>query len=114
MPTVVTPRVEALLWNEDSSLQDRTRMNRRIRALALVLVVCFGLLFVQLNNLQVREASELQAKSNVLLPTGQTWYSTPRGEILSSDGHVLAYSTKTSAGYVRRYPYGNLFADVTG
>jgi penicillin-binding protein A len=89
-------------------------VNRRIRVLALVLVVCFVLLFAQLNNLQVREASQLQAKSSVLLPTGQTWYSTPRGEILSSDGDVLAYSSKTSGGYVRHYPYGSLFADVTG
>jgi peptidoglycan glycosyltransferase len=89
-------------------------MNRRIRVLALVLVVCFVLLFAQLNNLQVREASQLQAKSNVLLPSVQSWYSSPRGEILSSDGDVLAYSTKTSAGYVRHYPYGTLFADITG
>jgi len=89
-------------------------VNRRIRVLALVLVVCFVLLFVQLNNLQVREASQLQAKSSLLLPSGQTWYSSPRGEILSSDGAVLAYSTKTSAGYVRHYPYGPLFSDITG
>jgi penicillin-binding protein A len=89
-------------------------MNRRIRVLALVLVVCFVLLFAQLNNLQVRESSQLQAKSDVLLPSGQTGYSSPRGEILSSDGDVLAYSTKTSGGYVRHYPYGSLFADITG
>ncbi len=89
-------------------------MNRRIRVLALVLVVCFVLLFAQLNNLQVREASQLQAKSAQLLPSGQTWYSSPRGEILSSDGEVLAYSSETSAGYVRHYPYGSLFADITG
>jgi peptidoglycan glycosyltransferase len=82
--------------------------------LALVLVVCFVLLFAQLNNLQVRESSQLQAKSDVLLPSGQTGYSSPRGEILSSDGDVLAYSTKTSGGYVRHYPYGSLFADITG
>jgi peptidoglycan glycosyltransferase len=89
-------------------------VNRRIRLLALVLVVCFVLLFVQLNNLQVREASQLQAKSSLILLSGQTWYSSPRGEILSSDGAVLAYSTQTSAGYVRHYPYGPLFSDITG
>jgi peptidoglycan glycosyltransferase len=89
-------------------------VNRRIRVLGLVLVVCFVLLFAQLNNLQVREASQLQAKSNQLISPTPTWYSSPRGEILSSDGAVLAYSTKTSAGYVRHYPYGTLFADVTG
>ena len=79
-----------------------------------MLVVCFVLLFAQLNNLQVRESSQLQAKSSLLLPSGQTGYTSPRGEILSSDGDVLAYSTKTSAGYVRHYPYGSLFADITG
>lgn len=88
-------------------------MDRRIRVLALVLVGCFGLLFLQLNNLQVRQASQLQ---HSIFQPGKTttWYDTPRGEIVSADGAVLAYSTKTPAGYVRHYPYGSLFANVTG
>jgi peptidoglycan glycosyltransferase len=90
-------------------------MNRRIRLLAFVLAACFGLLFLQLNNLQVRQASQLQAKSAQLLPVVSTWYGSPRGEILSSDGAVLAYSSETAGGnYVRHYPYGSLFADITG
>ena len=88
-------------------------MNKRIRILALILTGCFGLLFLQLNNLQVRMASQLQ-HSKFEPSLSPTWYDTPRGEIISADGAVLAYSTKTSAGYVRHYPYGSLFANVTG
>ena len=34
-------------------------MDRRIRILAVVLLACFGLLFLQLNNLQVLKSSAL-------------------------------------------------------
>jgi len=90
-------------------------MNRRIRWLGLVLLACFGLLFLQLNNFQVREATKLQADSRQ--PTIDP-YTLPRGDILSSDGYVLAYSTPSHDvdGYLRIYPAltATLFAGVTG
>jgi peptidoglycan glycosyltransferase len=92
-------------------------INRRIRWLGLVLLACFVLLFLQLNNFQVR-----QAKALVGNPHNQTLqpdpYTLPRGDIYSSDGTVLAYSKPTSDGYgeLRVYPSATatLFAGITG
>jgi peptidoglycan glycosyltransferase len=90
-------------------------MDRRIRILAVFLLGCFTLLFLQLNNLQLRQASSLLKSPDA--PSQQpvvAWYDNPRGEILANDGMVLAESVDTPQGYLRRYPDGLLFADVTG
>ena len=92
-------------------------MNRRIRWLGIVLLVCFALLFLQLNNFQVRQASKLVAlPQNV--PNLVNSYTLPRGYIYSADGVVLAYSTPThdGYGYLRVYPHATakLFAGITG
>jgi peptidoglycan glycosyltransferase len=92
-------------------------INRRIRWLGFVLLVCFALLFLQLNNLQVRQASKLVRNpdnaTNQVDP-----YTLPRGDIYSSDGAVLAYSKPTNDGYgeLRVYPAATatLFAGITG
>jgi peptidoglycan glycosyltransferase len=92
-------------------------VDRRIKLLAAVLVACFGLLFLQLNNLQVRQASALRSSPYAPREPGNSDpFTQPRGDILSADGVVLAYSTPTKDGYgeLRRYPEGPLFADITG
>jgi peptidoglycan glycosyltransferase len=92
-------------------------INRRIRWLGFVLLACFVLLFLQLNNFQVRQASSLvNNPHNVsLLPDS---YTLPRGDIYSSDGVVLAMSKPTNDGYgeLRVYPpaTATLFAGITG
>ncbi len=91
--------------------------SRRIRWLSVVLVSCFVLLFLQLNNLQVREASAL--KHNPLSSTPAVDPDTlPRGDIYTSDHVVLAYSKATNDvdGELRIYPWNTatLFAGVTG
>ncbi len=79
------------------------------------MLACFVLLFVQLNNLQIREAPSLRANpDNPSQNPVATWYQNPRGELLASDGTVLAESVHTAQGYERRYPDGPLYADVTG
>ncbi len=90
-------------------------MNGRIRLLAVVLLACFGLLFLQLNNFQVRQASQLQNSPLQPNTTPDIWKQ-PRGEIVSSDGVVLAESVPVKDAYKeqRIYPTGSLFADVTG
>jgi peptidoglycan glycosyltransferase len=91
------------------------RVSRRIRVLGLVLLACFVLLFLQLNNLQIREGPSLRANpDNPSQNPVATWYQNPRGELLASDGTVLADSIRTRQGYERRYPDGPLYADVTG
>jgi peptidoglycan glycosyltransferase len=90
-------------------------LNRRIKVLGLVLLACFVVLFLQLNNLQIREAPSLRANpDNPSQNPVATWYQNPRGEILTSNGTVLAESIHTSKGYQRFYPNGPLYADVTG
>ena len=81
----------------------------------MFVVGCFVLLFLQLNNLQIREAPSLRANRNEPPSTPvATWYQNPRGEILAADGTVLAESVHTAQGYQRHYPDGPLYADVTG
>lgn len=90
-------------------------MDRRIRLLAFVMGCFFLALFVQLNNFQVRMASSLRNSPYEPTSTSNP-FTQPRGEIVSSDGFVLARSTPTNDTYheQRSYPLGPLFADVTG
>ena len=91
-------------------------MNRRIRTFALVALACFGLLLLQLGNLQVRQATALQHSPFQPPVNGGDPFEQPRGEIVSSNGVVLAESIPASNvyRYFRHYPDGPLFADITG
>jgi peptidoglycan glycosyltransferase len=97
-------------------------MGRRIRWLGVVMVVCLGLVVVQLVNIQLVKGKAL-ATSPYNPRIAVERYVNPRGEILASDGTVLAKSVPTPAGtnrtdypydYVRQYPQGPLYADITG
>jgi peptidoglycan glycosyltransferase len=91
-------------------------VERRIRLLGAFLLACFLVLFLQLNNLQVREASALRrhpGNPRALLAR----YNESRGPILSADGKVVAESVRAHRGvyaYDRVYPLGPLFAGITG
>jgi peptidoglycan glycosyltransferase len=92
-------------------------INRRIRWLGFILLLCFLLLFLQLNNFQVRQAKSLV--NNPDNPSNQVdVWTLPRGDIYSADGSTLAYSkpTKDSSAELRIYPQATatLFADLTG
>jgi penicillin-binding protein A len=91
-------------------------MGRRIRWLGIVLIVCFGLVLVQLVNIQFRRAPALaNAPDN---PRNEVnHYDNPRGLILASDGTVLAQSIPAAKGpykYQRTYPQGSLFSQIVG
>jgi peptidoglycan glycosyltransferase len=97
-------------------------MGRRIRWLGVIMVVCLGLVVVQLVNIQLVKAKQLQNSPNNPQIAAQK-YSNPRGTILAADGTVLAKSVPTPAGtdrsqypydYVRQYPQGPLYAGITG
>ncbi len=91
-------------------------MAGRIRWLGVAMVVCFLALFLQLNNVQVKNAKTYaNAPHNPAVIEAK--YDQPRGIIQSADGVVLAQSVKTNSGsykYVREYPLGSLFAQITG
>lgn len=90
-------------------------MNSRIRWVGFVLVALFALLFLQLNNIQIRQARALSRN-----PLGQvgkvaTIYQ-PRGAIISADDKVLAYSKSVHGTQKRFYPEATAydFGQITG
>ncbi len=93
-------------------------MGRRIRWLGVVLVLCFALVIVQLINIQFRQANAL-ANSPENPRIAATRYNNGRGTIMAADGTVLAKSVKINSSsstynYERQYPYGPLYAGITG
>ena len=92
-------------------------MNRQIAKLGIGLLVCYLLLFVQLNRVTVFDAAELRgnpANNREILRD----YDGPRGSIATADGVVVARSVATPEGSdferARSYPEGELFAHVVG
>ena len=93
------------------------RMNKQIRRLAVALLACYLVLFVQLNVLAVGRQQELNADPRNNRQTERD-FNRPRGAIVAADGTVLARSVPTPRGdqfrYQREYPTGDLFGNVTG
>jgi peptidoglycan glycosyltransferase len=90
-------------------------MTRQIRILGIGLMVCFGILFLQLNRLTVIDAKRLNNNPNNTREILRD-FSQPRGTVTTADGEVIAQSvpTKDRFKYQRQYPDGSLFAAVTG
>jgi peptidoglycan glycosyltransferase len=92
-------------------------MNKQIRRLAVALLACYLVLFVQLNVLAVGREEELNADPRNNRQTERD-FNRPRGSIVAADGTVLARSVPTAAGdqfrYQREYPTGDLFGNITG
>ena len=92
-------------------------MERRIRWLGVVMVLCFAALFVQLNNIQVVKAHDLATSPNNprIIAVAR---SQPRGEILSADGVVLASSVPAPGLYKYKRVYNpytaTLFSQIVG
>jgi peptidoglycan glycosyltransferase len=94
-------------------------MAGRIRLLGIGMVLCFLALFLQLNNVQVKNAHKY-ATSPYNPAVNAAKFDQPRGIIQSADGMVLAQSVavkkpcRTCYKYVRQYPLGPLFAHISG
>ena len=94
-------------------------MNQRIRRLTVALVALFAILFVQLTTWQVVKQDELKKKPGNMHAL-YSQFDKPRGTIVTADGQVIASSTKLPADstsrfdYQRTYPFGDLFANITG
>ena len=94
-------------------------MGRRIRWLGIVMLLCFGLVVVQLVNIQFVKAKAL-ANSPYNPRVSKNVLDNQRGTIYAADGTVLAQSVKStstspdSPHYMRVYPQGPLFAGITG
>jgi peptidoglycan glycosyltransferase len=90
-------------------------MTRQIRQLGIGLMVCFGILFLQLNRLSVIDAGRLNNNPNNTREILRD-FSQPRGTITTDDGTVIARSVPSSDRFKlqREYPEGPLFAQITG
>jgi peptidoglycan glycosyltransferase len=96
-------------------------VGRRIRWLGVFMVLCLGLIVVQLVNIQYVKAKQLA--NTPFNPRVQALkYENPRGTIYAADGTtVLAKSVSASPGqykypysHMREYPDGPLYAGITG
>lgn len=90
-------------------------MNRAIRRVGIVVVLLFVALSGQLTYLQLVRAAPLNKDpNNVRVVTAD--FVRPRGDIVSSDGAVLARSLPTTDDlkYQREYPLGSLFSQIVG
>ncbi len=91
-------------------------MNRQIVRLGVGLMAAYFVLFVQLNNIQMFGADELNTHPDNSRPLVAN-FGAPRGEIRAADGTVLARSVELEDGAFarqREYPTGELFAEATG
>jgi penicillin-binding protein A len=90
-------------------------MNKQIRLVGMAMIGLFVLLFGQLNYLQVFKAHSLNHNAlNTRLVLKK--FTTKRGDLVTSDGVVLAHSNPTTDGlkWQRTYPQGSLYAGITG
>jgi len=95
-------------------------MGRRIRWLAIVLVACFAAVLIQLVNIQLREATKLNNSPKNMRNAFKA-YDNQRGDILASDGTVLAQSVRVTSPpsgfpyqYRRQYSTGSLYSGIVG
>jgi peptidoglycan glycosyltransferase len=90
-------------------------MDRSIRRLGGFLMVCFVVLFAQLNVIQVFRADELNTRTTNERPIISS-FARPRGSITTADGVLLATSEPSDDRfeYQRVYPEADLYAHLTG
>jgi peptidoglycan glycosyltransferase len=91
-------------------------MNAPLRKAGVVMLVLFGLLFVNLNYIQVVKADAYRNdQDNNRVRVQQQEYERQRGEIIV-DGQAVAQSvaTKDTLKFLRTYPANQLYAHVVG
>jgi peptidoglycan glycosyltransferase len=91
-------------------------VNRQIRRFAIVLMVLYSALFIQLNIVQLFGAQRYKDDVNNTRALFDD-FDEPRGDIVSADGALLATSVPIDDLRFERqrtYPSGDLFGQVTG
>lgn len=94
-------------------LLGRLALNRRLRAVGMLMVALMVALIANLTYIQAFAADSLAAHpANTRGLAAEMRQQ--RGAIVSADGVVLAESVKSGDVYMRRYPQGSLAAHVVG
>jgi peptidoglycan glycosyltransferase len=91
-------------------------VTRQIKQLGIGLMVCFLILFVQLNRLAVVDAKRLNANPNNTREILRD-FNKPRGTITTADGKLIARSVPSPDSRFelqREYPEGALYGPITG
>jgi penicillin-binding protein A len=90
-------------------------VNRSIRSVAVVIMILFAAMVVQLTNLQVVQAHKLNHDPRNTRQAVAD-FSRPRGAIQTSDGLVVAQSVPSSDQFKfqRQYPHGLEYGFLTG
>jgi penicillin-binding protein A len=90
-------------------------MERQVRQVAIVLLVAFIALFIQLNYIQIFAAERIAANPANVRALLQE-YSIKRGDIVTYDGVRVAHSRPThqKLKFLRTYPQGELYGQITG
>jgi peptidoglycan glycosyltransferase len=90
-------------------------MNKQIRILGVVIMVCYVAVFVKLNQIQVVQASKYNDRPENTRAQLRD-FNRPRGDIVTADGQIAATSEERRAElrYQRVYPAGDLYAHITG
>ena len=95
-------------------------VGRRIRWLGVVLILCFGLVIVQLTNIQFHQASALSHSKDNPVNQIPDYDFSDRGNIFAADGTLLATSVRIAPKgsntyqFQRQYPTGALFSQIVG
>ena len=115
---VAAPPPRAALRRRRRDAERNGRLvNRKIRQLAVALIACYVALFVALNYWQVNREEQLESQPDNTRQLLRD-FDKPRGPIVTADGVIVARSVPAEADsdvkFVRQYPTGDLFANVTG
>ena len=90
-------------------------MNRELKRISALVLLMFAALFIASSTIQVFQVDVLRDNPNNSR-TIEDSYEIQRGQILTSDGKVIASSKAVDDGYryLRQYSNGKLYAAVTG
>lgn len=88
-------------------------MNKQIYRLGLLFAIAFLALFLNLTYLQVWASSKIVSHPRNTRGIAKE-LAIERGQIVTSDGCVIAESKKLGQAYQRRYPEKGLYAHITG
>src|SRR5436190_266681 len=92
-------------------------MDKQIKRLAMTMLALFVLLLVQINYIQVFAAQSLINNPADATRLIIAEYQVDRGTIYARDGSTILAQSKPTGGqlnYLRTYPNGERYADVTG